>query len=182
MQKLLSILAALAALTFANAPVALADSEPAVLTIAGNISKPNRGGLDQFFDAFMMHKDKTFTKAFAVTRSALAALPQTKISANVESWPGKVELEGPRLLDVLGAAGMGAESIITATALDGYNVDLGPEGRTDHNWILAITANGAPLAIGGRGPVWLIYDTEGKPVSQEVEATWVWALYLIEVK
>jgi hypothetical protein len=38
------------------------------------------------------------------------------------------------------------------------------------------------LSIGGRGPVWLIHGTDGKAVSQDVEATWVWALYLMEVK
>lgn len=182
MQKLLSILAAVAALAFASPSIARADSESPVLTIAGEVAKPNRGALDPFRDAFMMHKDKTFTQAFAFTRSALAALPQTKISTNVEGWPQKVELEGPTLRDALAAAGVADNAAILATALDGYNVDVTPEMRASHDWILAITADGAPLSIGGRGPVWLIHGTDGKPVSQEIEATWVWALYLIEVK
>lgn len=182
MQKLLLIATAIVTLLIAGASGASAESEAPILTIAGQVSHPNRGALDPFRDAFLMHKDKTFAKAFAFTRSSLAALPQTKISTNVEGWPGKIELEGPRLLDALTTAGVAADATIVATALDGYNVELTPEARGAHDWILAINADGAPLAIGGRGPVWLIHGTDGKAVSQEVEATWVWALYLLEVK
>lgn len=182
MQKFLSIATAVITLLIAAASSASAQSEMPILTIAGEISHPNRGALDPFRDAFLSHKDKTFARAFAFTRSALAALPQTKISTNVEGWPGKIELEGPRLRDALGAAGVAANATIVATALDGYNVELTPETRNANDWILAIAADGAPLSIGGRGPVWLIHGTDGKAVSQEVEATWVWALYLLEVK
>jgi hypothetical protein len=181
-QKLLLIATAIVTLLIAGVSGASAESETPILTIAGQVSHPNRGALDPFRDAFLMHKDKTFAKAFAFTRSSLAALPQTKISTNVEGWPGKIELEGPRLLDALTTAGVAADATIVATALDGYNVELTPEARGEHDWILAINADGAPLAIGGRGPVWLIHGTDGKAVSQEVEATWVWALYLLEVK
>jgi hypothetical protein len=181
-QKLLSIAMAFATLIIAGASGASAEPESPILTITGEVSHPNRGALDPFHDAFMSHKDKTFTKAFAFTRSSLAGLPQIKISTNVETWPGKIELEGPRLVDALAAAGVAANATIVATALDGYNVELTPETRRAHDWILAINANGAPLSIGGRGPVWLIHGTDGKAVSQDVEATWVWALYLVEVR
>lgn len=182
MQKLLSIAMAFATLIIAGASSASAEPDPRILTITGEVSHPNRGALDPFHDAFMSHKDKTFTKAFAFTRSSLAGLPQIKISTNVETWPGKIELEGPRLVDALAAAGVATNATIVATALDGYNVELTPETRSAHDWILAINANGAPLSIGGRGPVWLIHGTDGKAVSQDVEATWVWALYLMEVR
>lgn len=182
MRKFLSIATAILTLLIAGATSASAEPEPSILTIAGESSHPNRGALDPFRDAFLSHKDKTFAKAFAFTRSALAALPQTRISANVEGWPGQIQLEGPRLLDALAAAGVAADAAIVATALDGYNVELTPEARASHDWILAISADSTPLSIGGRGPVWLIHGTDGKAVSQEIEATWVWALYLLEVK
>jgi hypothetical protein len=181
-QKFLSMAMAIATLLIAGASSASAEPESPVLTITGELSHPNRGALDPFHDAFMSHKDKTFTKAFAFTRSSLTGLPQIKISTNVETWPAKIELEGPRLVDALAAAGVAADATIVATALDGYNVELTPETIGAHDWILAINANGAPLSIGGRGPVWLIHGTDGKAVSQDVEATWVWALYLLEVK
>ncbi len=182
MQKFLSVTMAAFALLIGGASNASAGPEPSSLTITGEISHPNRGALDPFRDAFLMHKEKTFAKAFAFTLSALAALPQTKISTNVEGWPGKIELEGPRLRDALAAAGVAPDATIAATALDGYNVELTPEEMASHDWILAVSADGVPLSIGGRGPVWLIHGTDGKAVSQEVEATWVWALYLLEVK
>lgn len=181
MQKFLSIAMAFAALLI-GVSTAAAEPDLPVLTIIGEVAHPNRGALDPFHDAFMSHKDKTFTRAFAFTRATLAGLPQIKISTNVETWPGKIELEGPRLVDALAAAGVAADATIVATALDGYNVELTPETRSAHDWILAINAQGAPLSIGGRGPVWLIHGTDGKAVSQDVEATWVWALYLLEVK
>ena len=183
MHKFLSIAMSISALlltAFSNASAA--EPDPPVLTITGEVSHPNRGALDPFHDAFLSHKDKTFTKAFAFTRSSLAGLPQIKISTNVETWPGKIELEGPRLVDALAAAGVAADATIVATALDGYNVELTPETISAHDWILAIDAQGTPLSIGGRGPVWLIHGTDGKAVSQDGEATWVWALYLLEVK
>lgn len=166
----------------ANAAPSAIAAEPTVLTITGEMANPNRGALDPFHDAFLKHKDKAFTKAYAFTRTALAALPQTKIVTHVEGWPAKVELEGPLLSDALTAAGVAADATIVATALDGYNVDLSPQTRAENKWVLAITANGAPLAIGGRGPVWLLHGTDGKAVSQDIEATWVWALYLLEAQ
>lgn len=182
MQKFLLTATAIVTLLIAGTASASDEREPPILTIAGELSRPNRGALDPFRDAFLMHKDKTFAKAFSFTRSALAAMSQIRISTNVEGWPGKIELEGPRLVDALAAAGVATDATIVATALDGYNVELTPEARGAHDWILAIDVNGAPLSIGGRGPVWLIHGTDGKAVSQEVEATWVWALYLLEVK
>lgn len=182
MQRLISIAMAIFTLLIVGTASVAAENEAPILTIAGQVSHPNRGALDPFHDAFLMHKDKAFAKAFVFTRLALAALPQTKISTNVEGWPGKIELEGPRLIDALATAGVAPNATIVATALDGYNVELAPEARGAHDWILAINANGEPLSIGGRGPVWLIHGTDGKAVSQEEEATWVWALYLLEVK
>lgn len=182
MKSFLSTLAMIIAIGIASSSNCLADPEPTVLTLTGEMANPNRGALDPFHDAFLKHKDKTFSKAFGFTRAALAALPKTKIVTHVDGWPAKVELEGPLLLDALTAAGVATDATIVATALDGYTVDITPEMRAAHDWVLAITANGAPLSIGSRGPVWLLYGTEGAAASQDVEATWVWALYLLEVK
>lgn len=178
--KIKSVLAAMLAIGIASTSSQTVASDSTVLTITGVMSHPNRAALDPFHDAFLKHKDKSFTKAYTFTRAALAALPQSKIVTNVEGWPAKVELEGPLLTDALAAAGIPADATLVATALDGYNVDLSPESRAAHQWVLAISANGTPMSIGGRGPVWLIYGTDGAAVSQDIEATWVWALYLLE--
>lgn len=176
----MSVLAAVLVIGIASSSSPSTAADSPVLTVTGEMSHPNRAALDPFHDAFLKHKDKTFNTAYSFTRETLAALPQTKIVTNVEGWPAKVELEGPLLSDALAAAGVPANATIVATALDGYNVDLTPETRVAHQWVLAISANGTPLSIGGRGPVWLIYGTDGAAVSQDIEATWVWALYLLE--
>lgn len=182
MRLIVSLLTAFATLAFLAHPLSAADAEPAILTLAGKMTNPNRGPLDEFRDAYLMHKDKKFTEAHAFTRSGLAALPQTKTAARAEGWPVMVELKGPRLSDALKAAGVAEDATIVATALDGYTVELTPDIRAAHEWILAIEADGAPIATGGRGPVWLIHGTDGKTVGPDIEATWVWALYVLEVK
>lgn len=157
-------------------------AEPDVLTLTGKVGTTNRGPLDPFRDAYLAHKDVKFEKAFALTRPALAALPQKTITARAEDWPAAVTLSGPSLEDVLKAAGVAPDATVAVTALDGYTVTLTPKDRTGKAWVLAIAADGKALSIGGRGPVWLIHDTGGATVSTDVEANWGWAAYLIEVQ
>jgi hypothetical protein len=177
-----TLVAALFSLTMWGGASLAQTAEPAILTIAGKIGQANRGPLDEFRDAFLYHKDVKFEKAHAFTRAALAALPQKTITTRAEDWPAAVSLTGPSLADALAAAGVAADATVTATALDGYNVELSPEERAAHDWVLAISADGAPLSIGGRGPVWMLYGTGNETVSVDDEMRWVWAVYLIEVK
>ena len=51
-----------------------------------------------------------------------------------------------------------------------------------HDWIVAIEADGSPLGIGGRGPIWLMFDTGGKTLKAEDEALWVWSAFMIVVE
>lgn len=163
--------------TVANG-VARADGGD-IVTVIGSVT-PNRGVYDPFRDGYLKFRDKHFDKAFAFTREALAKLPQATITARAEGWPARVTLTGPRLADVLRAAGVPAEAKIVATALDGYNVDLLPSDRAAHDWVVAIDADGKPLGVGGRGPAWLLYDTKDATVGPDVEANWVWALFVLE--
>jgi hypothetical protein len=71
---------------------------------------------------------------------------------------------------------------IVATALDGYGVELSAADRRKANWVLAIEADGRPLSLGGRGPVWLLSDTQGKTVGPDIENNWVWSAFLIEAR
>lgn len=158
------------------------SAEPGILTLTGKVGTTNRGPLDPFRDAYLAHKDVKFDKAFALTRQALAALPQKTITARAEDWPAAVTLIGPRLEDVLKSAGVAPEATVAVTALDGYTVTLAPKDRAAHDWLLAIAADGKPLAIGGRGPVWMLYGTGDETVSVDDEMRWVWATYLIEVQ
>ena len=171
-------LLAAACLLLAGRPGWAAD-DGAVLTIAGAVGKSNRGAYDAFHDAFFKHHDKNFQKAFAFDRDALKALPQVKITANAEGWPGKVAASGPRLKDVLAAAGIDGKATVTAFALDGYGVDFTAAERDAHDWVVAIEADGKPLGLGGRGPTWIMYDTGNGKASTDEEAKWVWSVFVM---
>ncbi|MCH1554991.1 MAG: hypothetical protein L7T26_02080, partial [Pseudomonadales bacterium] len=75
------------------------------------------------------------------------------VSARIKAapWPKSVTLEGPRLRDVLAAAGWTGRQI-TTVALDGFAVEISVDDVAAHDWILALKADGDYLSVGGRGP------------------------------
>ena len=155
--------------------------EPVVLTVIGDVANSNRGPVDEFADALFSANSIEFDKAHAFTRAELAALPQKSVTANAEEWPGPVKLSGPSLADVMAAAGVTSANL-GFTALDGYEIEFDPGEMAAHDWVLAIDQDGKPLSIGGRGPVWLVYDTaEGKATGDQ-EARWVYSIFAIAAR
>ncbi len=172
-------LAAILLAAFLALPAA-AEPGPTILTIAGPaVTEPNRGPTDAFADPFFVFNEQSFETARAFDLATLQALPQARITAEVEDWPGPVTGEGPRLADVLAAAGVGGEAKITVIAIDGYAAELTPEERQATDWVLTHTANDTPLGLGGRGPLWLLRDTGGEAVPSDEQTPWVWATILI---
>ena len=155
---------------------------PTIVTVVGEITKTNRDAFDGFRDAFLKFREKNFAKAYGFSYAALQALPQHTVTANVEGWAKPVRGAGPKLADVLAAAGVASDAPIGVVALDGYTVEFEPKDRKARDWILAISADGEPLAIGGRGPAWLVYETKNAPASEDDEAKWVWSIFLIEAQ
>ena len=128
-------------------------SGPVVLTIAGKIGKTNRPAFDAFEET-IAYKD----------------------------WPKPFRFQGPRLKDLLAAVGA-TGSTISLLALDGYAVDVEVSELDRDDWILAIARDGAPLALGQRGPAWAVYARgDGQPPSHDDEARWGWAIFYIEVR
>jgi len=171
---------AMVALAGAQAEV-VKPAEAAILTVTGKIANANRGPFDAFRDGVFKVQEKSFEKAFAFDRAMLGRLKQVEITANAESFPAPVKLKGPLLEDVLALVKPQGESF-AIYALDGYawQAELGDiKGR---GWILALEADGKPLSIGGRGPLWLAYDTGNIKITEQEEAKWVWAVYHIAVK
>lgn len=163
-------------------PVAFAQNKTAeqpIVTIIGDIENSNRPAFDEFLDAYLNFKEVSFDKAFQLTLRDLQALPQKTIIAHAESWPSSVRLEGPSLEHVLEQAGATGKPV-TVIALDGYSVSLSARDITSSDWILAWKANDKPLSIGGRGPVWVIHSSAGKQASSDIEARWVWSVFVIK--
>ena len=154
---------------------------PVVLTVIGELGETNRPAFDAFADSFFAYHEITFEKAYAFDRSALLALPQVSLVANASNWPAPVSASGPRLADVLAAAGVAAEAKITLVALDGYAAELDGAARTAEDWVLALEADGSALGVGDRGPLWLLFDTGGTAEADDGTNKWVYSVFTIKV-
>lgn len=155
---------------------------PPVLTVIGAVADSNRPAFDAFDDAFLNFHEKEFEKAVVFDRAALEALPQVSVTSRAEGWPKSVVAKGPRLSDVMEAAGVSNTALIALMALDGYVAELEGADRAAKEWVLAIEVDGKPLGVGGRGPAWLLHDTGDGAITEEAEAKWVWSVFLIEAK
>ena len=161
---------------------------PALLTVTGAIAKPNRPPLDPVRDQ-MMHKQKlTFDKAHAFDWAALTALPAIEIHPTLEYDAKMHALRGPRLMDVLLAAGapLTDGGKVALRAVDGYAAALSLAEVRSKNMIVATHLDGQAMALGGLGPLWAVYDADryapaaARPLAERFGGC-PWALYHIEV-
>jgi hypothetical protein len=158
-----------------------APSGPVVLTIAGKIGIANRGASVPVADAFLAYHEISFETAAEFDRAMLEALGTHEIEISYKDWPKTYRFAGPRLADVLAAAGATGRDI-TARALDGYAEEISAQDLADHDWIVALDVDGRPLGIGQAGPLWIVYAVPGQVASDEEELRWPWAVFFIEVK
>jgi hypothetical protein len=181
-----------AALAVAALPAAAAPGSgrgPALLTITGAIGRSNRAALDPALDQ-MMHKQQiSFSKAFALDFAALAALPAVTIKPTLEYDARRHTLGGPLLLDVLAQAGARPVNSgkVVLRAVDGYAVAISVAQARARRFIVATHLDGAPMPLGGLGPLWAVYDADrvpemaARPLAERF-GDCPWALYHIEVQ
>ena len=179
MFRRLSLVVALALAGLVAGPSVQA-AEPVVLTVTGNIATPNRGAVDPFADPVFAHLEVKFDKGFTFTLGELKALPQRSVTVRYKEWPREVTASGPGLADVLKAAGASGKKILVQ-AVDGYAPEFTDADIARDKLILALEADGKPLPMGGRGPLWLL----GPPDSfagQEDEEGFAYAVIRIDVQ
>lgn len=183
---------ALSAVAVLPAGVAAAPPEqrgPALLTVTGAIGRGNRGPLDPALDQMMKKHGVRFERAHAFDFAALALLPAVTIKPTLE-YDGKPHtLAGPALADVLKAAGAnpadGGKLILRA--VDGYAVAVPLADIRKYRFIVATHLDGKPMALGGLGPLWAVYDADrfpdmaARPVNERF-ALCPWGLYHIDVQ
>ena len=178
-----AFIAAVLTLVFATMASAAETKAPAgavVLTVAGNVANTNRPAYDDKSDVFLKYHERAFDKAFAFDRAMLESLGVTEIRIAYKDWDSPITFYGPRLADVLKTAGCGGEPLATL-ALDGFNTEMSEATVKAHDWVLATRADGRPHDIGGRGPLWLVFDPPGeRPATEEEENMWPWALFFIQ--
>ncbi|WP_426320281.1 molybdopterin-dependent oxidoreductase [Pseudoduganella sp. R-43] len=188
-RQFLGAVAAAGALPSLGAAAPKAERGPALLTVTGAIAKPNRGSFDRVADQMMHRQHLAFDKAFAFDFAALDALPAVAIKPTLEYDNKPHTLSGPLLVDVLKAAGAQASdnSTLILRAVDGYAVAVSVARARTQRFIVATHLDSAPMALGGLGPLWAIYDADrvpemaSRPVGERF-TTCPWALYHIEVQ
>ncbi len=162
---------------------------PALLTVTGAIAKPNRRSFDHVTDQLMHRQRLSFDKAFTFDFAALTSLPAVTIRPTLEYDSRPHTLSGPLLVDVLKAAGAqaGDNGNLVLRAVDGYAVGLTMARAKALRFIVATHLDGAPMALGGLGPLWAIYDADrvpemaNRPVGERFGHC-PWALYHIDVQ
>lgn len=142
-----------------------------VFTDAGEDAAPQTGLFDRYAltgpaEGFTLHRLNGLEPG-AITTAYPAGSP-------ARVW------RGPRLSAVLhaaGASGAGAR----LTALDGYAIELSAADIAEHEPILALSADGEALSLGGLGPSTLIWpQTYPGPGTETGSANWVWGVFAVE--
>ena len=89
-------------------------------------------------------------------------------------------MSGPRLTDVLDAAGCRGGALDTL-ALDGFRFRLSRVDVEARDWVLVTRADGRPLGVGERGPLWLVFNPPGhRPATEKEIGLGPWALFFIQ--
>lgn len=112
--------------------------------------------------------------------AALGAFEAHAMSADFPAGAPARRFEGPRLSALLAAAGApGAGARLTA--LDGYRIDVEAERIAAFEPILAIRADGEPLAVGGLGPAILVWPRlDDERLEAMTDDAWIWGVFAIE--
>ena len=162
---------------------------PTVLTVSGLIGTGNRGALDPALDQLMAKQKIAFDKAQAFDFAALAALPAVTIKPTLEYDAKPHVLKGPLLMDVMKASGVKvtAKTVFFLRAIDGYAAQVSAADAARYRFIVATHLDGQPMALGGLGPLWAVYDADRFPdmAAKPLPARFAWcpwATYHIEVK
>ncbi len=166
-----------------------AASSPTLLTVTGHIGAGNRGPLDPGLDQMMKKQGLAFDKAHAFDYAALLALPEVAIKPTLQ-YDGKPHgLSGPLLIDVIKATGaaLNADGQLLLRAVDGYVIAISVAAAQKYRFIVATRLDGKPMALGGLGPLWAIYDADrfpdmaARPLAERFTLC-PWALYHIAVQ
>lgn len=152
--------------SFASATEALAKPEGrAILTVRGNVAITNDGG------------------TLVLDRAMLTALPQHEVRTTTEWTDGVKVFRGPLVSDVLAAAGADG-SVVAATALNDYSVEIPMADFRTYPVILALWMDGAALTVRDKGPIWIVYprDDFDELRSSEMNSRWIWQLRSLEIR
>lgn len=178
---------ALPAAALAATPAA-ATGAPVLLTVSGRIQRGNRGPLDKVVDQMMGKQGVQFERARTFGFAEIAALPSVAIQPTLEYDGRRHRLQGPTVASVLAQAGAPTadDTVVGMRAIDGYNAELTLGELRRLGFIVATHLDGQPMALGGLGPMWAMYEPDrfpelaSRPLPERF-AKCPWGLYSIHV-
>jgi hypothetical protein len=161
---------------------------PTLLTVTGSIGAGNRGAPDPALNQLMVEQKLVSSKAHAFDFAAVSALAAVTIKPTLE-YDGKSHtLKGPLLANVMRACGVEEASgtVYLMRAIGGYVAQISAADAARYRYIVATHLDGRPLALGGLGPLWVVYDADRfpdsatKPLKERFVAR-PWGTYHIDV-
>ncbi len=161
-------MAALTLAVLAASPLRAEELPPAVgepvLTVSGAIATTNGDGV------------------LTLDAALMAALPQHSLTTGTIWTEGTTTYTGVLLRDLLAAAGATGKTL-TLTALNDYQISMPAADVAADGPLLAWRADGQPMSVRDKGPVWLIYPYDDV-AAYRTELTYarsIWQLTRIEV-
>lgn len=150
---------------------------PVILTIAeAPQPSPNPPAYEGLFATYEI----PVADARVFSRRDLSALRWRQITTDFPAGSPRRSFEGPRLSDVLQAAGFARGTSVRLTAFDGYEAEIDAAMIARHDPILALRADGAPLPTGGLGPVMLVWPRGDRgALSDMSDDLWAWGVFAI---
>ncbi|WP_425260778.1 hypothetical protein ACPOLB_07950 [Rubrivivax sp. RP6-9] len=138
---------------------------PVVLTLSGQLRKPN-DGRNAHFDMAMLER-----------------LPQTSFSTRTPWYAQARKFTGPLLREVLAAAGAHG-SLLRAVALNDYWVELPIDDAARHDVVVARLLDDKPMAVRDKGPLFMVYPFDAQPELRNpvYYSRSAWQLRTIEVR
>ncbi len=159
-----------------SAPQIEAGDGPTLVTVfsEGGTEDAPRDGL---FSSYGLGIE---TRATFLDAQGLASLPARQMSADFPIGSEVRRFSGPRLSDVLAAAGA-AGSSARLTAADGYQVIVPADMIARHQPIFATHVEDEPLGLGSLGPAILIWPRQSDDRLADMnDDQWVWGVFAIE--
>jgi hypothetical protein len=115
-------------------------------------------------------------RSWSLDRSMLETIGWTTITTVTSFTDGPQEFSGvplAALIDATGATG----TVIEATALNDYRVEIPFGHAAEHGVFLALDHNGEAMRVRDRGPVWIIYPQDSLlPAHDRFDPFMVWQL------
>jgi len=157
---------------------AISRTGPVVLVITG-VGQENRGSRSVSYNGLFAIYGIEVQDARGFTRPELMAMSWRQIRADFPAGGEQIVFDGPRLSNVLRAAGLEGASV-RLTSFDGYEAEVPADLIARHEPILALRADGEPLAIGGLGPVMLVWPRlTQSDLADMNDDLWPWGVFAI---